>query len=455
MAEQGGISFGEGPTACPFIALESDRDRRADEPDHRHRCYAEPEPAPRAIAHQRGFCLAPTFPGCPIFQDWAVRAGARPVPKHPNAAVRPPETSMSAPDWDGRPPWVADAAPDEPQQLGAFDGPPQGAPPPAGGPPADPVERSTAPTVPIPQHAPPDEGVAPRVDPGMPTLPIERVPSLPVDRTGDAERDARLEAQRQQRMLEERERRAEEERRRRGEEERRERERRAEAAAVMPPFLTDRTDAPPPPSAGPPPSPAGPPPSAPPERTVPRAPQAPQAPQQRPTRRSSKEEWAAKREDLVPVWERQPIRAYPTMRRRIGIGGSGDAISTLTTLLAVLAVIALVVFAVIALPSLLGGTTPGRTTVPGAASPAGTVVAATPVPTPTAVPQPTPRTYTIQAGDSLFAVALQFGLTVDQLLAANPDIEDANYVTIGQVIVIPDAASPAPVSPRATGSPPP
>ena len=75
-----GELFGESPAACPFIALELDRDRRSDKPDYRHRCYAEPTPQPRAIAHQEAYCLSADFPACPIFQGWALRAAARPVP---------------------------------------------------------------------------------------------------------------------------------------------------------------------------------------------------------------------------------------------------------------------------------------------------------------------------------------------------------------------------------------
>src|SRR4051812_8871649 len=77
MAAQG-TGF-DTPRACPFVALELDRDRRSDTPDYRHRCFAEPTPAPRSIAHQEAYCLSPNFPACPVFQDWAVRAAARPV----------------------------------------------------------------------------------------------------------------------------------------------------------------------------------------------------------------------------------------------------------------------------------------------------------------------------------------------------------------------------------------
>src|SRR5688572_10974426 len=76
---QRGEPFGESPQACPFIALELDRDRRSDKPDYRHRCFAEPTPQPRAIAHQEAYCLSSEFASCPIFQGWAMRAAARPV----------------------------------------------------------------------------------------------------------------------------------------------------------------------------------------------------------------------------------------------------------------------------------------------------------------------------------------------------------------------------------------
>jgi LysM repeat protein len=66
------------PTVCPFVAFTDERDLRSGGPDHRHRCYAETPPAPRALAHQARYCLSPTFTECPIFQDWAAREAARP-----------------------------------------------------------------------------------------------------------------------------------------------------------------------------------------------------------------------------------------------------------------------------------------------------------------------------------------------------------------------------------------
>ena len=86
----------EGAPACPFVAFEDDRDGRSTAPDHRHRCFAEPRPAPRALAHQEAYCLSSAFPVCPTFQDWARReaAAARPVAasrvRSPRGAAREP-----------------------------------------------------------------------------------------------------------------------------------------------------------------------------------------------------------------------------------------------------------------------------------------------------------------------------------------------------------------------------
>ena len=74
---QRGLPIADGAPACPFVAFEDDRDERASVPDHRHRCYADARPAPRALAHQEAYCLSSAFPVCPTFQDWARREAAR------------------------------------------------------------------------------------------------------------------------------------------------------------------------------------------------------------------------------------------------------------------------------------------------------------------------------------------------------------------------------------------
>ncbi|MDZ7728588.1 MAG: LysM peptidoglycan-binding domain-containing protein [Dehalococcoidia bacterium] len=62
-------------------------------------------------------------------------------------------------------------------------------------------------------------------------------------------------------------------------------------------------------------------------------------------------------------------------------------------------------------------------------------------PTEAAEPSPTPEgeqeTYTIESGDSLSTIAADHGVTVDAILAANPEIEDPAGIVPGQEIVIP------------------
>jgi hypothetical protein len=88
----------DGAQACPFVAFEHERDERATTPDHRHRCFAEPNPAPRAIAHQEAYCLSTAFPVCPTFQDWARREAARPRGAGVDAAnVATAATSIAQP----------------------------------------------------------------------------------------------------------------------------------------------------------------------------------------------------------------------------------------------------------------------------------------------------------------------------------------------------------------------
>ncbi|HLO29752.1 MAG TPA: LysM peptidoglycan-binding domain-containing protein, partial [Anaerolineales bacterium] len=63
-------------------------------------------------------------------------------------------------------------------------------------------------------------------------------------------------------------------------------------------------------------------------------------------------------------------------------------------------------------------------------TPEGLVAAETPL------PSPTPFTYTVRKGDTIGGIALKFGVSMDDLQAANPEISP-NAMSIGQVIKIP------------------
>ena len=63
-------------------------------------------------------------------------------------------------------------------------------------------------------------------------------------------------------------------------------------------------------------------------------------------------------------------------------------------------------------------------------TPEGIVAAQTPLPT------PTPFTYTVRRGDTISSIALDHNVSIDELLAANPEVSP-NTMSIGQVINIP------------------
>ncbi|HET9589924.1 MAG TPA: LysM peptidoglycan-binding domain-containing protein, partial [Anaerolineales bacterium] len=65
-------------------------------------------------------------------------------------------------------------------------------------------------------------------------------------------------------------------------------------------------------------------------------------------------------------------------------------------------------------------------------TPEGLVAAETPL------PSPTPFTYTVQIGDTMSSIALEFGVSMDDLQAANPEISP-NAMSVGQVLNIPSS----------------
>ena len=61
----------------------------------------------------------------------------------------------------------------------------------------------------------------------------------------------------------------------------------------------------------------------------------------------------------------------------------------------------------------------------------------------TPLPTPTPFTYTVKAGDTMGAIAQQFGIPLAALMAANPNVSP-NAMSVGQTLLIPaDADNPS------------
>ncbi len=74
-----------------------------------------------------------------------------------------------------------------------------------------------------------------------------------------------------------------------------------------------------------------------------------------------------------------------------------------------------------------------------AVQPSATVVPlVTPVP---ATPVPSTFEYTVEWGDTLYSIARRYGTTVDAIVALN-GLQDASYISVGQVLKIPGTASP-------------
>jgi len=84
-------------------------------------------------------------------------------------------------------------------------------------------------------------------------------------------------------------------------------------------------------------------------------------------------------------------------------------------------------------------TAPAQTPAPGTAT-ATAAATGTPAGTPAATPSPTPggrRTYIVKAGDTCYGIAQEFGITVEQLRAAN-NLDEACSIYPDQELVIPN-----------------
>jgi LysM repeat protein len=391
MTERGPLRA-DGPTACPFVAFDEDRDRRAADPDHRHRCYADPRPWAPALAHQSAYCLTNGFPACPAFQDWARRETAQadkpkgfiPVQREEQVDYVDdlPPRHENRREWAEGPGWTGGGPGD---QLSAWDDPDAERDP-------DAVDTGTPP----PRNAP------------VPPTAAEVGPA----RAGRGEAIA-------------------------GDDD-------GEADAVEPPaFLAGRAEGRPADASLPRPGRfiSG---SAPGRdaRDVRGGGQARRVTLERDDRRAGRSD--------SPAWE-TPRRseAYPVLRRR-------DGMPTIPPVLLALAAVLVAAVLLFLLPSILPnlGGGPGGTTAPTGTA-AATVGDATPT---TSVAPSTPstgQTYVVRSGDTLTRIANQFGITIEELRAANPQIANPDDIAIDDVINIPAPGGASPSAPAATSPPPP
>lgn len=396
-----GAALSDRAPACPFVAFDDDRDERADRPDHRHRCYAEIRPAPRAIAHQESYCLSPRFPSCPTFQDWARReaAQARSAARGGvEARARTPGTgdgsdrgATDEPAEDevaARPVPDADLDDDEPRADRGRD--PE--PPPYGADEDDLAPRGRQPrdwAAPPPWAArPADSSDEPAVSaPGAGLATSRWLADIrPGDAGGDDEES--LPGGRKE----------------------------AIPSVVEPtprPELAGLASRP---------------------RRAGREPvdrsrrERPVVGQARPI---SHYDRGRGDDDATPAWERpRRFEAYPSIRSRVAMPNVPRvALGGLAILVA--AVLLLL------LPGLFiskGSPAADESPTP---SPSASVVAS-----PTSTPAPTPLTYTVKAGDSLTKIATRFKTTIKAIQAANPSLKNANVIAIGQVLVIPTPPPP-------------
>jgi nucleoid-associated protein YgaU len=373
------MPIADGAHACPFVAFDDDRDERASVPDHRHRCYAEVRPAPRALAHQEAYCLSTAFPVCPTFQDWARRESARArdaaataaaaaqeieeVPEPPEEVLDPepdsddgdelPPAPLVDPEdlprrnppreWSAPPPWLASA---EAASRG--------------------VEPSQAPDF-LARRSEPGQGLAgsaaDQLAGGSPPRPAQ--PTEPPPRHD-----------------------------------------RSESGSQEPPGRRDDPDEHD-------------------DRDLPR----PAGPPRRP--RAYDQHLGGPTSG--PDWERpRRYEAYPTIRTRMGL----PQVPRLGVMAAAIGIAALALFF---LPAILGLGGGNQT----ASSPSPTARASQSL-APTVPPAPTPVVYVIKKGDTLSKIATANGLTLDELMAANPSIKDPNKIAEGQQITIPPPASQVP-----------
>jgi hypothetical protein len=434
----------ERQVVCPFVAFDDDRNYRSSAPDHRHRCFGESPAASRALAHQAAYCLSSAFPGCPTFIDWARREAAPPkdepiralreTPTAPRQAKRSgeaagqpgaPQAASAIPprqqraEWTAPPPWASNAgAAAGPGRSAGEDGGDTGG--------AVASARDAAPARDDPDASPglgawsgsalgglaasgspADDEPARRVQPSVDAdREVEFVPpgsAAPAFLAGRASRRDQ-----------------------------------ADGAPFLPADLDVSRGTP----------------RAEPSRQgavgyTPGDPSRQRVPGRGRTRdravgrdRDRAVERAPDRagvDTAAPSWE-QPRRfeAYPSLK------SSGGGVGALPRPVLYALIVLVVGIALFATPFLLRGITGGdggaaaSPTPTASASPGASASASV-----TPVPSPSATVYVVKSGDLLSRIARKFGVTVDQIVKANPQIKNPDKLAIGDQLVIPTPVEPA------------
>jgi len=419
-----GLPIADGAAACPFVAFEDDRDERATVPDHRHRCYADLRPSPRALAHQEAYCLSSSFPVCPTFQDWARRESARAradAQARDDAADRAAgPTTRAAAAAAGASAGAAGLAASRASD-GAWGGTD------AAGHAGDTSAEATDLGVPAVE---PDADVGVDSD-GVDSDEAEPTDTRSQDDDGEPRRNPPRDWSAPPPWL------ASSEAARGGHN------------APPPDFLARRAAEPGQGLAG---SAAdrlagGPPPSSTSAAWREPAPDAEEidhrgAPPPPPRRPRAYDQHLGG-PSSGPDWERpRRYEAYPTIKTRVGM----PAIPRIAVLAALIALAALAFFF---LPAILGL---GNKSGPSGASPSGSVAPSVSI-EPTTAPPATPILYTIKKNETLSKIATAHGITLQQLLDANPAIKNPNKIVEGQQITIPTPDASAPDEFGPSGSP--
>jgi hypothetical protein len=397
-----GLPSVDGAQACPFVAFEDDREARATSPDHRHRCYAELVPSPRAAAHQEAYCLSSAFPVCPTFQDWARReaAHARGEGERPRAApMAQPETE------DEEAPAVAHAAEREPETNEDRARRPRHVLPPE----EPPIRRNP----PRDWAAPPPwaHGGAGSASAGARHAPAGDRGSAPGFLAGRDDESRGLAGSAADRLVAGPS-------ATRDEDERPGRHDHAmpaddELAGLVSGRRTVEL----------------------PSHDYPPPPRSAHRPSVSSTRSSRQRERERERDAIIgPAWEQsRRYEAYPTIRSRTGLPNP----PRLAVMAGALVVAAVALFF---LPALLriGGDSGDETAPPSASSGEGVASPSVEPATPAA---PTAQVYVVEAGDTMSKIASRFGLTLEELCDANKEtIPDCDKIAIGDGVTIPAKA---------------